>query len=129
MYHGHIKHVNKLVTQLAYDTMNDAANEVRENTGSNECAVSLDGTWQRRGFSSLSGVVTAMSVKTGCIFFCLIFYKIKDIYAIRTYLIRWKFKVEKTSLECYSYDVMLRKDLISEVFVIEIEQRRTDLCH
>lgn len=64
-YQGHIKHVNKVVTQLAYDTMNDAANEVRENTGSNECAVSVDGTWQRRGFSSLSGVVTAMSVKTG----------------------------------------------------------------
>lgn len=64
-YQAHIKEINKVVTQVANETMNNAAEEVRTETGSSECAVSVDGSWQRRGFSSLTGVVSAMSVKTG----------------------------------------------------------------
>ena len=47
--------------------MNDAAIEVR---GENPdlltlCGVSCDGTWQRRGYSSLHGCVTTLSIDTG----------------------------------------------------------------
>ena len=64
-FQAHIKEIDKFVTQMATQSMNSAADEVRRETGGNECAVSVDGSWQRRGFSSLNGVVTAMSVKTG----------------------------------------------------------------
>ncbi|GFW73572.1 hypothetical protein TNCV_1540271 [Trichonephila clavipes] len=33
--------------------------------GTVNCGVSVDGTWQRRGFSSLNGCVSAISVDTG----------------------------------------------------------------
>lgn len=38
---------------------------VRENDGSRDLAVALDGSWQRRGYSSLNGLVTATSITTG----------------------------------------------------------------
>lgn len=64
-YQRHIKEINAVIKVLATDTMNDAAASLISATGRNECAVAVDGTWQRRGFSSLVGVVTAVSVKTG----------------------------------------------------------------
>ena len=39
--------------------------EVNEGTGVAKCAISCDGTWQRRGFSSLNGCVTVISIDTG----------------------------------------------------------------
>lgn len=42
-----------------------AANRQPENVATDpplSCTVSLDGSWQRRGYSSLNGIVTAMSV-------------------------------------------------------------------
>ncbi|GFX13372.1 uncharacterized protein TNCV_2191271 [Trichonephila clavipes] len=30
-----------------------------------ECGISVDGTWQRRGYSSMNGCVAALSVDTG----------------------------------------------------------------
>ena len=49
--------------------MSDAAEEIRilKNVNDDEladCAVSCDGTWQRRGFSTLNGCVT-LSCDTG----------------------------------------------------------------
>lgn len=52
--------------KVAEQCMQDAAIEaVNDNNGCNEIAVALDGTWQKRGHSSLHGVVTATSVDTG----------------------------------------------------------------
>ncbi|GFT25288.1 uncharacterized protein TNCV_181401 [Trichonephila clavipes] len=58
------------VTSTAKDAINDAALEVRNfkkcsNTAVAECGVSVDGTWQRRGHSSLNGCVAALSIDTG----------------------------------------------------------------
>lgn len=41
------------------------AEAVEENEGSRDLAVALDGTWQKRGFQSLNGIVCATSVDTG----------------------------------------------------------------
>jgi hypothetical protein len=69
---------NKAILQSAKNvytkTFNNATNEIHhlKQTSSNEvvdCAVSCDGTWQRRGFSSLNGCVTTISMDTGKIFY------------------------------------------------------------
>lgn len=61
-------------SDIAKDTMAEAASALREmklknnNININEpvdIAVSVDGTWQRRGFSSNNGVIAALSVDTG----------------------------------------------------------------
>ena len=49
---------------VARKNMKDAAEEYHENTVC-DTAVSCDGTWQRRGFASLNGVVTAVIIDTG----------------------------------------------------------------
>jgi hypothetical protein len=47
--------------------MNDAAIEVRDENPDllTRCGVSCNGTWQRRGYSSLHGCVTTLSIDTG----------------------------------------------------------------
>lgn len=53
-----------VVSKIANDNMTEAAEEIRK--GSDvpvKCGVSVDGTWQRRGFSSLNGCVLAVSGK------------------------------------------------------------------
>ena len=55
---------------VATDVMKEACMEIiasdSNNTdGIHETAVSVDGTWQRRGFSSLNGAVAALSIQTG----------------------------------------------------------------
>ena len=50
--------------------MSDAAREIHNlkpesDEGIAKCGVSVDGTWQRRGFSSLNGCVSAISMDTG----------------------------------------------------------------
>lgn len=72
--------INKLcrtaAKKVAEKTMSDAAKTIRENKEINDdsvvadIGVSVDGTWQRRGYSSLNGVVTAISVDTGKIVDC-----------------------------------------------------------
>lgn len=46
--------------------MKEAVEEaVEENNGSKNIGVSLDGTWQKRGFSSMNCVVSAKSIESG----------------------------------------------------------------
>ena len=51
--------------QAAEESMKKVASDIKQNTTTNQdpvtCRVSLDGTWQKRGFSSLNGIVTAMN--------------------------------------------------------------------
>ena len=69
---------NKIVDQIAtateevaQETIEEAVESIREMKGSTndeeiiDIGVSLDGTWQRRGFSSNNGVVAALSIDTG----------------------------------------------------------------
>lgn len=59
----------QLVTKMVCtESMKDAVEiAVRENDGSRDIACAFDGTWQRRGFSSLNGVLTATSITTGLV--------------------------------------------------------------
>lgn len=53
----------------AQDAMLEAASELKRNHGNKEVVVdtsiSCDGSWQRRGFSSLNGFVSAISMDSG----------------------------------------------------------------
>ncbi|GFS28338.1 uncharacterized protein NPIL_79231 [Nephila pilipes] len=61
---------NNILLQAARETceesMAEAVHEaVEENDGGRDIAVAVDGSWQKRGFSSKNGVVTVTSVDTG----------------------------------------------------------------
>lgn len=59
---------SKAAKSVATKTMEDAAIELHQGNNSNQivkCGVSCDGTWQRRGHSSLNGCVTTLSIETG----------------------------------------------------------------
>ena len=65
----------KATKVVAEDTISDAVAEIREAKKANDddivdTSVSCDGTWQRRGYSSLNGVVTSISIDTGKILDC-----------------------------------------------------------
>ena len=66
--------LNNSVKLVASNSMNAAAEDIkaREATSADEhlhnyidTGVSVDGTWQRRGFSSLNGAVAAISMVNG----------------------------------------------------------------
>ena len=55
------------VKTVALSTMNEAGMELHKDSNDEvvPCRVSCDGTWQRRGYSSLNGCVTTIPVDTG----------------------------------------------------------------
>lgn len=57
-----IKEAAKVVAERS---MSDAAKDLRGDNESADVAVSVDGTWQKKGFTSTLGVVTAISVDSG----------------------------------------------------------------
>ena len=69
-FQDHVKAVRSACQTVAEKSMSKAADEVKtyydaEEDGVYNIAISGDGTWRRRGFSSSYGVVTAMSTVTG----------------------------------------------------------------
>ena len=50
---------------VAENSMNSAARELRSGETITDIGVSVDGSWQRRGFSSLNGIVAALSIDNG----------------------------------------------------------------
>ena len=58
--------------EVAEETMIDAANELKGDSTDDvvDASISKDGSWQRRGYSSLNGTFTAMSLKTGKVLDC-----------------------------------------------------------
>ena len=63
-----IKRIHKATKDVAEQTMEEACKEIRGDAGPEEIIntpVSGDGTWQRRGHSSLNGVMTVISMDTG----------------------------------------------------------------
>lgn len=77
-YVNHEKKLLEVVKDVAEETMTNAAAEVSLQSVNGECGVSLDGSWQRRGYTSLNGCVTAISVDTG---------KVVDIEVMSAYCI------------------------------------------
>lgn len=58
--------IGSAVEDVCFDSMKDAVNEaVIYNNSKRDIAVALDGTWQKRGHSSLNGMITATSFDTG----------------------------------------------------------------
>ncbi|GFT09406.1 hypothetical protein TNCV_5062701 [Trichonephila clavipes] len=57
-------------------SMAEAVREaVDENDGQRDLAVAVDGSWQKRGFSSKNGLVTVTSVDTGKVIDVEVFFK------------------------------------------------------
>ena len=60
-YSEHLEVIDSGATSIAADSMQKAAEEAKEHFHSNDVTVSVDGTWQRRGFTSKNGVVTVVT--------------------------------------------------------------------
>ena len=62
-----VKFITKKVEDVAESSMNKASTELNLSSPEKvvDTSVSCDGTWQRRGFSSLNGCYTAMSLDSG----------------------------------------------------------------
>ena len=57
---------SNITEKYKYDAVNELKSNVAESEdGIYDVAVSCDGTWQKRGYASLNGVVTLISVDTG----------------------------------------------------------------
>jgi hypothetical protein len=59
--------LSKAAKTVATDVMGNAGKELHHDSDDEvfQCGVSCDGTWQRRGYSSLNGCVTSISMETG----------------------------------------------------------------
>ncbi|GFY03692.1 uncharacterized protein TNCV_3666031 [Trichonephila clavipes] len=55
----------KTTERVAQENINAALSEIKGSNSFTKCGISIDGTWQRRGYSSLNGCVSAISVDTG----------------------------------------------------------------
>ena len=70
-YTRHNKALLKAAKTVADDSVIEAGSEIHELKANNnisgisQCGVSSDGTWQRRGYSSMNGCVTTISMDTG----------------------------------------------------------------
>ncbi|GIX88713.1 uncharacterized protein CDAR_494601 [Caerostris darwini] len=64
-YKKHEHRLLKVVTDVADDSMCNAGKEVAETFNRDECGVSVDGTWQRRGHTFLNGCVAVFFIDTG----------------------------------------------------------------
>ena len=71
IYNKLIKTVSECAKIVAKETMIDAVKEISQSSSRIiNTAVSVNDSWQRRGFSSLNGVVTAIPMDTGKILDC-----------------------------------------------------------
>ena len=68
-YDRAVSKITKIVVDVAEETMAEAAHELKILKGGDnsiiDIPVSCDGSWQRRGFASLNGSFTSISVDTG----------------------------------------------------------------
>ena len=66
-YNDSLKSVKQVLEAEATESMKKAASEEKPESTAlvTECQAMFDGTWRKRGFSSLQGAVTAISAKTG----------------------------------------------------------------
>ena len=68
LYTNYTKISNKLkvaAKEVAETSMAAAASDLRGDGETADVGVSVDGTWQRKGYVSMNGVITAISVDTG----------------------------------------------------------------
>ena len=65
-FQNYYNKISEAITECANKSMLDAVNEAVDlNEGCTDLSVGLDGTWQKRGHTSLHGVVSATNIDTG----------------------------------------------------------------
>ena len=66
-YNVSLKSIKQVLEAEATESMKKAASEEKSKSVAlvTECQAMFDGTWRKRGFSSLQGAVTAIPAKTG----------------------------------------------------------------
>lgn len=64
-YRQHEIHLCNVMQTLSNESMEKAVEEVVDTSESRDICVAVDGSWQKRGHTSLNGVVTVTSVDTG----------------------------------------------------------------
>ncbi|GFT29095.1 hypothetical protein TNCV_3587241 [Trichonephila clavipes] len=85
-------------------SMAEAVREaVDENDGKRDLAVAVDGSWQKRGFSSKNGLVTVTSVDTGKVIDVEVFFK--TLYLSEQNQASSKLNFEKMCIEPGDYTV------------------------
>ena len=62
--------LGEVVEKVAKTSMIEAAADLKQQEGEVLLVISFDGSWQKRGYSSLNGVATAISVTTGKVLDC-----------------------------------------------------------
>jgi hypothetical protein len=64
-YDNTVNNIKKASKTVAEKSMSDAATDIRKGKETADVGVSVDGSWQRKGFSSTLGVITAISADSG----------------------------------------------------------------
>lgn len=64
---AYVSTIGSCIEDVAFESMRNAVEQAVEINGVRDIPVALDGTWQKRGFTSLNGVVTATSFDTGLV--------------------------------------------------------------
>lgn len=64
-YHEYELHLGSVMSSVCKKSMKDAVEEAVDRTNSRDLCVAIDGSWQRRGHTSLNGIVSMTSVETG----------------------------------------------------------------
>lgn len=65
-FHRYNEHIKKCLEKVCNDSMNVATRQaVIANDHNSDITVAFDGTWQKRGHTSLNGVITATSLDSG----------------------------------------------------------------
>lgn len=93
-FRQHELKVLQAVQVASEENMKTASEEVKKLKKGKTCGVSVDGTWQRRGYMSLNGCVSAISVDTG---------KIVDIEAMTQYCRMCETNSTKSDHLCSNY--------------------------
>ena len=99
-YDQSVKTMTKVVVEVAEQTMAEAAHDLKSSKGQHsgddvvDIAVTCDGSWQRRGFASLNGSFTSISLDTG---------KILDIAVMSRYCKGCKSKENLKKTDNFAY--------------------------
>ncbi|GFX74942.1 hypothetical protein TNCV_1845141 [Trichonephila clavipes] len=62
--HNQERKMLKVTECVVQGNINDALSEIKGSNNFTKCGISIDGTWQRRCYSSFNGCVRAISVDT-----------------------------------------------------------------
>ena len=83
-------------SNVAKDSMLQAVHEIKDDNDISDIAVSCDGTWKKRGYSSLNCIVTIVSVETGKAIEQM-------LWNVKTLLLAFRLQLKKYNLRYTQY--------------------------